>query len=309
MKRILCFLLAFALTFSLAACSGDKADPTAPTLPSGNELSSEAVPTPTAKPTPTPTPEPTPEPEPASRIGESVFLGTYEQDNDLENGPEPIEWIIINEDETSYQLISKYVLDFKNFHNREEDVCWETSDIRAWLNGDFYNGSFTDSDKSQILLTKVDNSEELIVTQEEKVFFNPSMYGYHQGNDTEDYIYLLSDAEVRALILRECDRMIADGEYKSYSGMTLNYDVKPNTYATAYSYQIGIEYNKFGNQIKPETGLCAILTRTRTDDALCRAANNYGEQCVYVLHYYLASKCYDHWRQPFGIQPVINISK
>ena len=305
MRKFISIILALLLSISVCACSSETITTETDPPPSISESESEAS---TPSPTPTPTPEPTPEPEPASRIGESVFLGTYEQDNNLENGPEPIEWVIISEDETSYQLASKYVLDFKNFHNEEEIIDWETSDIRAWLNGDFYSNNFTDAEKTQILLTKVDNSIELVVAQEEKIFFNPLIYGHHQGGDTEDYVYLFSEDELRSLIMAEFYRLIEEKIFYDLDRIESSVP-RSNVYATAYAYQVGIDCNRRNNQIDPENGMCAILTRSLPDPAVCREHKMSGEKDVFVLDHYISIKIYDHWRQPFGILPVINISK
>lgn len=223
-----------------------------------------------------------------SKVGESIFLGVYEQDNNLKNGKEAIEWVIQEETEKGYLLVSRYVLDFKNFHNVEELVSWETSDIRAWLNGEFYEESFNDEEKTKILLTTVDNSEDPTLEQKDKPYPNYSTYGYDHGNDTEDYVYLLSEYEY----------------YKMYEGSE-----SMDTFATSYAYAIGVASNINNNQINPETGRCSCLTRTRTDNATCIANGNNGADGIFVLLRDRARGVYDHWRQPFGVQPVMWISK
>ena len=42
---------------------------------------------------------------------ETIFFGKYEQDNNLENGKEPIEWIILETQDGKSLLISKYGLE------------------------------------------------------------------------------------------------------------------------------------------------------------------------------------------------------
>ena len=42
-------------------------------------------------------------------IGETLMFGSYEQDGDEENGPEPIEWIVLDkDDEGNILVISRY---------------------------------------------------------------------------------------------------------------------------------------------------------------------------------------------------------
>ena len=63
----------------------------------------------------------------------------------------------------------------------------EIQHILAWLNGEFYEESFTNAKKAQILLTTVDNSEDSeYFYEDEAVFAGCKPTGYHQGNDTQD---------------------------------------------------------------------------------------------------------------------------
>ena len=84
--------------------------------------------------------------------GDVVTFGRYEQDNNLENGPENIEWEICSIIDNVICLESKYVLDFKYIHpDRDKAVLWENSYIREWLNNDFYNQAFNDDEKAFIM--------------------------------------------------------------------------------------------------------------------------------------------------------------
>lgn len=102
-------------------------------------------------------------------VGDEFTLGTYEQDNDLENGAEDIEWIVLEKTgEDTYLCISKYVLDAKMFNDEvDRDYTdaknvytydgdytvyndWGISTIRPWLNGEFFDTAFTSEDKENI---------------------------------------------------------------------------------------------------------------------------------------------------------------
>ncbi|MCL2085988.1 MAG: DUF6273 domain-containing protein [Oscillospiraceae bacterium] len=61
-------------------------------------------------------------------------------------------------------------------------VTWENSDLRAYLNGEFYN-SFKSTHKSRISTTTVKNNDN-------------QWYGTPGGADTQDKIFLLSLEEV-----------------------------------------------------------------------------------------------------------------
>lgn len=113
-------------------------------------------------------------------IGETVFLGNYEQDNDLENGAEPIEWIVLDKYNNKVLLISKDALYSKKYNEELTNVTWETCTLRKWLNADFYNTAFNDNEKSFIVETKLNNHDSIVYRKS---------YG---GNNTIDKVFLLS---------------------------------------------------------------------------------------------------------------------
>ena len=87
-------------------------------------------------------------------VGDEFTLGTYEQDNYLDNGKEPIEWIVYSKNDDFYMCISKYVLDWHVFSDDEETEIpnrWNESDMRKWLNGTFYNEAFSDIEKENLV--------------------------------------------------------------------------------------------------------------------------------------------------------------
>lgn len=87
------------------------------------------------------------------KIGDTVKFGSYEQDNDLTNGTEAIEWIILDVQDGKAMLLSKYGLDCQVYHKAKSDVTWENCMLRAWLNSAFFDGAFSDVEKNQILFT------------------------------------------------------------------------------------------------------------------------------------------------------------
>lgn len=81
-------------------------------------------------------PEPTSEPDlsfPGLKVGDIVQFGRYEQDNDLENGPEPIEWRVLEIKDQAALLLSRSILDLKNYHYRDAATSWMNCTLRKWL--------------------------------------------------------------------------------------------------------------------------------------------------------------------------------
>lgn len=54
-----------------------------------------------------------------------------------------IEWLVVDGNDTSYLLVSKYILDCKNFNDSDKEVLWNNSTLNEWLNNYFINRSFS----------------------------------------------------------------------------------------------------------------------------------------------------------------------
>ncbi|MGN0523195.1 MAG: DUF6273 domain-containing protein [Eubacterium sp.] len=87
-----------------------------------------------------------------------VTFGAYEQDGNLFNGPEPIEWYVINNDNDVASLYSVYCLDCRPYHNDSlnlDTVNWSNCSLKDWLNNDFYNEAFNEEEKQYVALNAV----------------------------------------------------------------------------------------------------------------------------------------------------------
>jgi len=121
-------------------------------------------------------------PQPVGYINDEgyVVFGHYEQDGNAANGKEPIEWVLLDENENGKLLVSRYVLDCVPYNQEYADVTWETCTLRKWLNDDFMREAFAEEEMAQIRLSHVANS---------------SIMG-NGGNDTEDKVFCLSLEEL-----------------------------------------------------------------------------------------------------------------
>ena len=129
--------------------------------------------------------------DPASiAVGDIVIFGNYAQDNDGNNGKEPIEWIVLDIQDGKALLLSRYGLYAAGYHDTWDERTWETCSLRAWLNDRFMNYAFSTEEQSAILTTTVDNSDsqgyDWTLVGEEKTT------GW---NNTQDKVFLLSYAE------------------------------------------------------------------------------------------------------------------
>jgi len=153
-------------------------------------------------------PETTVHEETSVRVGDILAFGNYEQDGVSANGPEPIEWVVLDIQEDKALLLSCDALDSKPYNDAYTSVTWETSSIRQWLNGAFFNNAFTQEQKKQILVTEVDNSRSQ----------GNREWNSNGSNHTEDVVFLLSYAETKAYLFSDYDRMCVPTDYAIANG-------------------------------------------------------------------------------------------
>ncbi|MBQ6274984.1 MAG: hypothetical protein IJK63_12275 [Oscillospiraceae bacterium] len=143
--------------------------------------------------------------------GDTYTFGAYEQDNDMANGKEPLEWIVLERDGNNVMLISKYALDCQPYHDPYANVTWETCYLRGWLNDTFLNEAFNPEEQNSILITTVTADS------------NPA-YSVSPGNDTCDKVYLLSIPEANTYFATDADRQCKGTEYCYAQGVAKDDD-------------------------------------------------------------------------------------
>ena len=133
------------------------------------------------------------------RVGSHITFGSYEQDGNVGNGVEPIEWQVLDISGDRALVISYYGLFNAKYTAHSKGQTWDTCDLRATLNSSFYYESFTPAERDAIFLTHVTNN-----TAEE----DPSARSKRgQGNDTDDYVFILSYGEIVQYLPTQNDRV------------------------------------------------------------------------------------------------------
>ena len=128
-----------------------------------------------------------------AQVGDCLVFGTYEQDNNVSNGKETIEWIVLTKEDGKLFVISKYALAKKPYNNSLLDVTWETCTLRNWLNTDFYNEAF--DIKEQAAIQTVTVPEDSYPT-----------YSTTSGKATQDKIFILSASEADSYFTSSYER-------------------------------------------------------------------------------------------------------
>ena len=142
-------------------------------------------------------------------VGDTVFFGSYEQDNDTANGKEDIEWVVLAKEDNRLLLISDKTLDCKPYNASFIRVTWKDCTLREWLNKTFLSDAFSSEEQTKIQSTTVSADK------------NPQ-YDTNPGNATTDKVFLLSITEAEKYFgsneARKCAPTayaIAQGTYTS----------------------------------------------------------------------------------------------
>ena len=140
---------------------------------------------------------------PSVTTGSSSTDRSYQDDNGYNTSTvywfkyEPMKWQVLSFDKTTgnAMVLSKDIIDSQQYYNNSKNRTigvvivyrnnYEHSDIRAWLNGTFYDGAFSASEKNAIIATTLDNS----AYSEE--------YSQYDSNSTTDKVWLLSYSEAQ----------------------------------------------------------------------------------------------------------------
>ena len=107
---------------------------------------------------------------------------------------EPIKWVVLTDNYSGKKLLhSEKILIGRRYDDDSNN--YRNSEIRSWLNGDFYNTAFTSSEQNRIADTNVDNSARSTNPDSNPNLWNSGANSY-ACEDTTDKIFLLSEQEV-----------------------------------------------------------------------------------------------------------------
>lgn len=148
---------------------------------------------------------------------------------------EPIVWDILNKNKNEYLLISSTILDVKAFSTRDNN--YENSDVRQWMNEDFYNNAFRLNDKNLIENSITDVSKTEL---KDKVFL-PS---YRELTDP-NYGFLDASKEDKNRKALVNDYVLAQhaafqGDYGIYWTRSLSNQYSSKVYAVHYNGKIDL---------------------------------------------------------------------
>ena len=116
------------------------------------------------------------------KVGDELNFGTF-------NG-QKILWEVLKVKDNMALLISSNILCKMPYHQPYKNITWSECTLRKWLNNDFINSSFTPTEQTRILQSKLINDD--------------NETGIPGGVSTIDRVFLLSLKE--AELLFDCDQ-------------------------------------------------------------------------------------------------------
>lgn len=131
-----------------------------------------------------------------------VYFGHYPQSSNGKEGfkNEPIKWRVLSVKGNNALLLADKSLDAQPYNRAEDEVTWEKSTIRSWLNG--YDSS---KNKKGTNYTSKNFIKKAFTAAEQKSIYKQTVlnaknpeYGTAGGNNTKDKVFLLSIAEANA---------------------------------------------------------------------------------------------------------------
>lgn len=86
-----------------------------------------------------------------AKSGDTVAFGKYDD--------EKIAWKVLEKKDNELSLLSDHCIAKHDYHDKNKAVTLENYALRKWLNEFFYQKTFSDKEKAQIIKTKVVNED------------------------------------------------------------------------------------------------------------------------------------------------------
>ena len=220
----------------------------------------------------------------------NVYFGTYKQTSDGNGGfnIDPIKWRVLSNSDGKLFLLSDKNLDVVQYHIYQENVTWEGSSIRSWLNG--YDISkitqedeYKDYNKDNFIGTAFNNAEESALLEVDVLNEKNPEYDTPWGNNTKDKVYLLS---------------IGEAVNATY-GFTIDYNLTDTRKSanTAYVADGG------------KNGVSGMYPEGTNDYWWLRSPGNWGHNAAFVGGSgYVSRTGYNVTRSDIAVRPALNIN-
>lgn len=148
---------------------------------------------------------------------------------------EPIKWRILSESYGEALILAENIIASKRYD--ESSNNYENSEVRAWLNAEFYNVAFKSLQRELILTTTVDNS----------IYSTGYQSNPYAGENTNDKLFLLSYNEIATIsygFTSNASREKITTDYTKANG------VYTHIIAGSGNWLLRSPYNFYNNQVR-----------------------------------------------------------
>lgn len=116
-------------------------------------------------------------------VGDIVYYGAYEQNNNPEDGNEQLEWLVLDVEDGRYLLITSKVIDCVCYNNVWKDTAWVNCTLRDWLNTSFLKKAFTENQIDKIFYSEHTDEEGNIASDQVFVMNTKELEEYFDSNE------------------------------------------------------------------------------------------------------------------------------
>ena len=147
-----------------------------------------------------------------------VTFGRWHTNTDMEDsedGMDPVEWLVLENDGKSVLLLSRYILTQTNFNLRYADASgkvWAKSTLREYLNGEFLRNVFTKEEQKAIRTNQTKNP--------------PGPSTTTKGGSSKEKVFLLSYEEMEKYLPAQESRVAECTEFSQLLMKNAGYDVE-----------------------------------------------------------------------------------
>ena len=136
--------------------------------------------------------------------GRTIYFGSYPWS---ETGEEkPIRWRILAIEDDKALLITEQIIDAMSYSTEDDTFTWDGSGVRRFLNTDFFNSAFEDTEKEIVLPSDLMNYKNVA-------------YRTNSGSRTSDLVYLLSIEEAERFFVSNDERIAKPTPYALKKGI------------------------------------------------------------------------------------------
>ena len=136
--------------------------------------------------------------------GRTIEFGAYY--GTATGAKKPIRWRVLSVEKDHAVIITEDNIDAMHYSSSSDMLFWEDSDIRQFLNSNFYDNAFSDKEKQMILSSEIPNYKNVV-------------FRTNSGNKTTDRVYLLSIEEAARLFDGNPERIAAPTSYALSKGL------------------------------------------------------------------------------------------